>query len=320
LHLLRSIEPDVRLSYDITSAMGDTVTARVELVGLRSASFAGILLAPEHERADFETLKIRDGKVVERWGAPLAPVPFGQVARTTIEIDPERTTTATLRRWSLGQQSSVHGAPPVPMLIVLLSESLSLDIALPTSALLAPPDRDGSNERAFAEIRSNPVRIDAGSTILLPAGTQFTMRNSLDREIEMIGIELSASPQRSLGPMPHSGTFTTTLLARGVAIGPEIERLTVAVARLSIDPDRTWTARRVSGGGELVAVLNGRVRLQVESGLIWTADEWALLSANSAVSIDATHGAAIDAAPEVVYQTLGTEEVDAWVVALTPAS
>jgi hypothetical protein len=321
LHLLRSIEPGARLHYDITSAMGDTVTARVELVSLRSASYAGIVLPPEHERVDFETLKVRDGNVTERWGAPLSPLPLSQVAATTLQIDPDQTTVATLRYWSLGQQSSLQETSPYPILIVVLSESLSLNVMLPTPALLAGSGRVGSNERAFAAIRSTPVRVEHGSAVFLPAGTQFTMRNSSDRDLQMIVVELTTSSQPffwSEGYRPR--TFFSTLLARGVAIGPEIGELTVAIARLSIEPGRTWMAERVPGGGELVAVLNGSVRLQVETGLIWTADDQAFLSADTTVSIDAAQGAAIDESSEVVYQAMGTEEVDAWVVALIPAN
>jgi hypothetical protein len=322
LRLLRSVAPDARMQFAIASTSESAFAADVAYTGVIPESFGGFVLAPAIGQAASELLTLRNGKIAERRGTSFAPLPFRQAATATIEVDPDRLTDASLRRWSLAPRSTVNGAFPYPLVIVASSEAFELEIS-PEQFEAALPGQPGiiMDEGQNVLTRSHtPAQIHEGGAVILPAGTPFSLRNTHDRELQLNVVELVGKPEDSKPPTFLEG-LTSTLLARGATVDRGNKQLTVTVARLELEPGAHWLGSRVPGGSELVAVQSGSIDVQAAPGTVWTIDgEGQSVGQTASVRVDGKDGAAIDQALVVTYLAKGQDAADLWVVALSPAS
>ncbi len=322
LLLLRSVAPDARVQHSVASALGDTFSAEIELIGTIPDAYGGIALSPDVTTTGFEMVTLREGKIVSRRGTSFGPLPFSQVATTTIESGAEHLTVASLRRWEVSAGSSVNGSYGHPLVLIAASGAFSIEVASAPGApaLLWQPDSEHNGGHTFRDFPSAPVSIDAGSVILLPGSTAFKLRNQLDQDVHLFVVELAVASEARVSDSFSNGILSE-LLARGATVERGTGEICILVGRLVLDPDRSWPADRARGAGELVAVHAGNLGLQTGSGSVWTADDQGQMATGSkSLQIGEEHGAAIDRPAEVTYQALGGKPAEIWVVTLSPAN
>jgi hypothetical protein len=91
------------------------------------------------------------------------------------------------------------------------------------------------------------------------------------------------------------------LLARGFSLGSVIPAFAVSVGLVELSPGSEFVHGGIPDGGEFVIVTDGSLTASAPGGLIWTADENAVVTSDEQQHLPAGKGAAIADGSEVSF-------------------
>ncbi len=315
---LRSVIPGSRYVVEELDGAGDLVIATLGLHLAGQPAFAGIEIELGLPRSLQEILRIRDGVVVERW--------------SNSSISPGLTTLATLgeiafigvpelQRWQFEPHAAdtMH-ARSEAILMVEKGELVIEPEHLPDQT----PVRRWSNDPSQKDIDPEPLfdtqQVKRGDVLHIPNGAVVKFWNYSDQPASMLTIAGHSSGR--YGPQYTDGAdgIHRQLLARGFSLGSVIPAFAVAVGLVELSPGSEFIHREIPGGGEFAIVTDGLLTATAPGGLIWTADERAVITSNEQQDLPTGTGAAIADGSEVRFAASQTAASTFLIVTFIPVA
>ncbi len=310
---IRSTFPDAHFAVIELDTRNDLVFAAIRISGRSNGTFAGMALDPVMpERLD-EVLRIRDGKLVDRWGGDWSPAQFLNVANRIVSTPSGDSMVPELRQWRIVPNG--HGDVAGESWRFLVVESGSIGWAISSDAVAA-------EYLSYADGRWDPVRarnrLEPGDAVVLPAGATARFWNSESAEARLLVVEVPLTKEPPVSSAGTSFGVTRVLLARGVTVPSDSRAVVVSIGQVSLPSSSSWQHAGIPIGGELLLVTGGSLDASVEGGPIWIVDEQSAISALHAAHVDAGRGIAIAGDAGITYRAAGTETMRAWVVTFMP--
>lgn len=338
LDRLRTLAPGLRLRVDavsVPSADGG-VTVHLAVSGAESGAFLGLPLPTELAAWGWgptERLRIRDGLVVERWGAADSRAAAAPVAQTGLPFGgPAGQWIVALLRLTLASHAAVE-VHNVDAARLLVSETGTVAITVYREQPVRQPPYDGRGPVAEpSPIPADPpIGLAAGDDLLTVPAEHYQLANIAEQPASLLVVVRAPA----IGTMDAAGAFIPRVRVDpvaadeqrtgasedvlGIALVPRVGPEVLELGRVELAPGATltWPA---GDRPILLAVDRGQIRLTADrpgfsatraDGGSWSADEAYLPSGGSA---------SLFAPVDMAWRTTSGEPAVVFVLTLSPDS
>ncbi len=314
---LRSSYPGVRQTISDLSGSGSLVIASVTTHGPEDGAFAGVeveaVLPFEHQ----EILRIRDGRVIERWTDGTASphlMTMASIEATSMSGAPEM----RLFRFGLFAEEKIYARSDV--ILIVMSGALKVDQHGREQSMVhryrTSPQQQGGIE---SRIVSDAIELQAGDVLIAPAGAEIELRNGSAEPAEFMAISSSFGRPGGMELANGTAAVTRTLIARGFSLRPETTRYDVHIGQATISAGTSLIHTGIEHGGEFVLPVSGSVDLEAAGGLVWTVDASQRPLAQERALFSPLEGSAVQGADEVRFTASAEHPATFWLVTFTPA-
>jgi predicted SnoaL-like aldol condensation-catalyzing enzyme len=251
---IHATNPALRLATEAVAADGDLVIAHVRVDGVTGAAFAGLRLAGDWSAwGSVDVFRVERGRIVERWGPPVQPVP-PPAWRIALELPPPADRTLKVRRLELEPGATYQALTPNGSRLVLVEAGTVAIGPIPVRPV-AP---------------ASPALLAAGEHVVLPAGSSVAASNAGPTPAVLLDVALGAPPWGAAldAPLPPEEGVTVHTLFEDLLIAVPAPAAVVSVGRVTVEPGEplAWEA---APGPVLLHVEAGEVGLTTSATPPW---------------------------------------------------
>jgi hypothetical protein len=296
--------PGTRLQVTGIEASASSLVAAVEPIAPAPAQAAGMTLTAQPMNGGYEVLRIRDGKVSERWTAGLPQL--SATTFDTIEFSPNSTWNVTTR---LNRVALPRGTE-----FVLRGEGSTLVIAEQGVVRLAIDSQGSAGEE-----HHDALTLQQGEAVRTVPSTRLRLESGGDDTAQALVFSTRRVTAMDVPSHASSGGTTVSLLwSSNLPVTPH-GPWHLSVGKVVLPPDGEVTLSSVQGAEALFCSEGGAVHVEAPSGAIESLDKGFTATAQgSSTTLDTGIAANVTDATQITLRPGADVPVTIWLITIVP--